>query len=238
MMKVNVLDQNPALLSIIKDPNQIITLDANFLIPSDRTPIARQGFGFNKFKDIWLVPIFKAFPNLAIHQAVFNELIEQDVRDFAETKIRSKSQKLTLFKDTDLTEIEMNLRNNMEAIISPLTKYNSVINNKDDRGEVKTLAYIAVKGLLYFAAHDNNAILLVEKAEEWSTGLDNIRAIKMYEIIYYLYINNIGSQKDLRILYKYQYYLTAKEKRDNFSWGEFIEKMNRLYQKGDEKKEI
>jgi hypothetical protein len=33
---------------------------------------------------------------------------------------------------------------------------------------------IAVKGLLYFAAHDNNAIQLIEKSAEWSTGLHPI----------------------------------------------------------------
>ena len=84
-----------------------------------------------------------------------------------------------------------------------LTKYDPLLDNKGDRGEVKTLAYIAVKGLPYFAAHDSNALQLVEKAEEWSTGLDNIQPIRMYELIYYLYTMNLGEKQSLRVLYKY-----------------------------------
>lgn len=48
-----------------------------------------------------------------------------------------------------------------------------ILNNKNGRGELKALSYIAVKGLLYFASHDTNAIQLIEKAEKWNTGLDN-----------------------------------------------------------------
>lgn len=135
----------------------------------------------------------------------------------------------TRFKDSDLSDVEAIIRDSIEAKIYPLTNYDPLIDNKDDRGEVKSLSYIATKGLLYFAAHDNNAIKLVEKAEEWSTGLDNVKAIKMYEIIYYLFVNDIGDKKDLRILYKYQYHLTKKEKRDNPEWGVFKEKMDKLY---------
>ncbi|MBK5247586.1 MAG: hypothetical protein JJE49_10015, partial [Peptostreptococcaceae bacterium] len=91
------------------------------------------------------------------------------------------------------------------------------------------LSYIAVRGLLYFAAHDSNAIQLVEKAETWGTGLDNVQAIKMYELIYYIYKTGIGDKKSLRFLYKYQYHLTINEKRNNPEWGVFIERMESLY---------
>lgn len=51
----------------------------------------------------------------------------------------------------------------------------------------------------------------------------------MYEIIYYLYMNDLSSKTDLRILYKYQYYLTKKEKQENPEWGEYISRMDELY---------
>lgn len=35
--------------------------------------------------------------------------------------------------------------------------------------------------------------------------------------------------KDLRVLYKYMYYYTAKEKKDNPGWGEFITIMDIYY---------
>jgi len=97
------------------------------------------------------------------------------------------------------------------------------------RGEVKSLSFIAVKGLLYFAAHDNNAIQLIEKSEEWSTGLDNVQAIKMYELIYYLYGNDLADKTAMKMLYKYQYYLTDREKSTNPNWGDFSSTMDNLY---------
>jgi hypothetical protein len=228
-MKVNLSLQNMALLSIIEDSSQIITLDANFFIPPDRRPYSKHNFSFEKYKQIWLEPIFKAFQNLAIHEAVYDEFVEAAVQSFAKEKINCKPTLLKLFQDAELTETESALRDSIEAKIYPLTKYDPLINNKDDRGEVKSLAYIATKGLLYFAAHDNNAIQLIEKSDDWSTGLDNVKSIQMYEIIYYLYMNDLSSKKDLRILYKYQYYLTKKEKQENSEWGEYISRMDELY---------
>jgi hypothetical protein len=45
-MKVKLVEANPSLISILKNPNQIITLDANFLIPPNRTKITKRGFFF------------------------------------------------------------------------------------------------------------------------------------------------------------------------------------------------
>ena len=159
-MTVDVATKNPALVSLFIDPGQLITLDANFLIPPGRQM----------------------------------------------------------------------LRGSIEAKIYPYTNYQPQLNNHQDRGEVKTLAYIAVKGLLYFAAHDHNAIQLVEKAELLSTGLDTVQAIRMYEIIFFLYVKNTSIRKSLRMLYKYQYYLTKREKSTNPEWGVFIKDMESLYQ--------
>lgn len=118
----------------------------------------------------------------------------------------------------------------IESRIYPYTKYEPQIDNKDGRGEVKSPSYIRVKGLLYFAAHDNNALQLIEKAGECYTGLDNIKVIHMFELIYYLYLKNKKDRKLLRMLYKYQYYLTEDEKRTNSELGDFISQMNGLYQ--------
>ena len=49
-MKINLANPNSALISIIDDPNQIITLDANFLIAPDRRPIAKRGIRFEHAK--------------------------------------------------------------------------------------------------------------------------------------------------------------------------------------------
>ncbi|NMA31259.1 MAG: hypothetical protein GX941_05580 [Candidatus Methanofastidiosa archaeon] len=229
MMRIDSTSPNPALVSIFSRPDQTITLDANILIPPDRSRYAKRSFDFPLFRKIWLEPIFTAFSNLAIHEAVYDELVLTPLRCYIQSMIDNIPSRLNIHKDSDLTAEEKVLRDFIEAKIFPLTNYDPLFDNKDDRGEVKSLAYIAVKGLLYFAAHDTNAVQLVEKAEEWSTGLDNVQAIKMHELIYYLYKTNIGDKKSLRMLYKYQYYLTQHEKKTNPEWSQFIEEMDALY---------
>ena len=82
-MKVDISKKNPSLVSLFKDPNQVITLDANFLIPPDRPNISSRSIPYAKFQACWLDPIFESFPNLAIHEAVRDELVSSDknVRD-------------------------------------------------------------------------------------------------------------------------------------------------------------
>ena len=123
-----------------------------------------------------------------------------------------------------------NLTDSIESIIASHTKYEPLLDNKDDRGEVKSLSYIAVKGLPYFATNDNNAIQLIEKSAEWSTGLDNIHAIKMYELFYYLHRNNLADRTAMKMLYKYHYYMTDWEKGANPNWGDFSTNMDCLYE--------
>ena len=228
-MKVNLTSPNPALTSIFKHPEQIITLDANFIIPPDRSRFAIKSFDFQLFKKVWLDPVFNAFPNLAIHEAVYDELISPPILTYIQAKIDSAPSRLIVHKDSSLTANEQVIRDSIEEKIYPLTNYDPLIDNKDDRGEVKTLAYIAVKGHKYFAVHDTNTIQLIEKAEKWSTGLDNVQVIKMYELIFYLYRTEISNKKTLRILYKYQYYLTPNEKENNPEWNRFIKIMDLLY---------
>jgi hypothetical protein len=166
---------------------------------------------------------------LAIHEDVYEELVLPSVKNYIDTIINDIPPRLSVHKDSSLTPEEYVLKDSIKARIFPYTKYDPMLNNKDDRGEVKSLSYIAVKGLLYFAAHDSNAIQLIEKAEEWMTALDNVQAIKMYELIFYLYRTNKSDKKDLRILYKYQYHLTKHEKNTNPKWSIFIEAMEALY---------
>ncbi|XCH79216.1 MAG: hypothetical protein WHF31_00610 [Candidatus Dehalobacter alkaniphilus] len=228
-MEIDLTSPNPALENIFRNPDQIITLDANFLIPPDRSKYARKSFDFHVFRHIWLEPIFELFPNLAIHEAVYDEFKLPSVKTYVDTNIHNMPPRITVHRDSSLTAEEHMLRNSIEEKIYPLTKYDPLLDNKDDRGEVKSLAYIAVKELIYFATHDSNTIQLIEKAEEWTTGLDNVQVIKIYELIFYLYKKDKSDNKALRMLYKYQYYLTSREKQTNPEWSQFISAMEELY---------
>jgi hypothetical protein len=144
-MKINLENPNSALISIIENPEQIITLDANFLIPPERSRITNRGIGFEKFKAFWLDPIFSVFPNLAIHEAVYEELVGISPQNYVDTKRDSIPPEIIIHEDSSLTEVERILRDSIESRIASLTKYDPMLDNKDDRGEVKSLSFIADK---------------------------------------------------------------------------------------------
>lgn len=61
-------------------------------------------------------------------------------------------------------------------------------------------------------------------------GITSLRALRLYEIIYCLHkLNNGAEGEKLRFLYRYQYCLTAGEKKQNPAWGEFMRAMDILY---------
>ena len=228
-MEIELALPNPALISIFRHPEQVITMDANFLIPPDRSRYTKRKFDLSFFQKRWLKPVFNVFPNLAIHESVYEELVLPSLQELVDKLIHDIPQRLKIYRDLNLTADEKVLRDTIEQKIYPLTNYDPLLDNKDDRGEVKSLSYIAVKGLPYFASHDFNAIQLIEKAEEWSTGLDNVQAIKMYELIFYMYKTTSANIDNLRMLYKYQYYLTSREKETNPGWSTFLAALEALY---------
>ncbi len=135
-MKINLTHPNPALISIIEDPEQIITLDANFLIAPDRRPITKRGIGFEQFREIWLDPIFSAFPNLAIHESLYDELVGISPQNYVDSKRDSVPPEIIIHKDSSLTEIERILRDTIESRIASHTKYEPLLDNKDDNSPV------------------------------------------------------------------------------------------------------
>ena len=230
-MRVDVQKKNPALESVFAAPEQTIFLDANFFIPPDRSVMGTKPIPFLKFCEIWLDPIFDVFPNLATHESVYRELVTDMVRDYVDSRQKEKPPRLRVYTDAELSEVEMAL---MQAYISKLALYSQYIPERDnakDRGEVRSLSFMAVKKFLYFAANDTLPMNLIRKADALRTGLDEMELLEMYDVIYYLYCTGRYSTEGLRLLYKYEYYLTKQEKKTNPSWGDFIAKMNIIYGK-------
>lgn len=228
-MKVDTRNKNKALESLFADPTQIVFLDANFFIPPDRGGLGIKAISFSKFCEIWLDPIFEEFSNLAIHESVYNELVASTVKAYADAKQAENPPKLRVYSDAELTAMEHSL---METYISRLAKYSQYVpelDNAKDRGEVRSLSFMAVKKFLYFAANDNLPMKLIREADKLRTGLDDMELLEMYDVIYYLYRTDRYPKDGLRLLYKYEYYLTPREKKENPNWGDFIQAMDLLY---------
>jgi len=82
-------------------------LDADFLIPPYRDGLTTQRIGFDKFKEIWLNPIFSAFLNLAIHEAVYRELVGTAPQTYINTKLDSNPPGILIHRDSSLNEVEV-----------------------------------------------------------------------------------------------------------------------------------
>ena len=121
------------------------------------------------------------------------------------------------------------MRNTKELLIAPNTQYDPARDNKDDRGEVKSLAHLSAKGYIYFASNDMNAIRLVTEADRLGTTLDEQRIIKFYEGIYLLRRFDAVPATEIKWLYKYLYAFTKRDKSRNPEWSAFIAEMNKCY---------
>lgn len=228
-MNVNVEERNPALESLFHDNKQVVFLDANIFISPDRSKLGAKPIAFQKYREYCLDPIFDSFPNLAIHESVYKELVEETTRSFADEMIGRIPTRLALHKDTELTEQERNLLLMQIRKLAVFSEYIPERDNSKDRGEIRSLSYMAVKNYLYFAANDNLPIQLIRNAEKLETGLDNMKVIQTYEMLYYLYRAEKYDNKGIRMIYKYLYYLTSREKKQNPDWGTFISEMDKLY---------
>ncbi len=101
-MKVE-LQLNLALESIFKNNNQLITLDANVLIPPDRSRYGVEFYDFELFKRVWLEPLFGALPVLGIHEAVYDEILIGDAKKYFDKKIKAKVNPLLVHRDSLLS---------------------------------------------------------------------------------------------------------------------------------------
>lgn len=230
-MRVDIDNPNPAFIAIMEDCDQKVFLDANFFIPPDRSNLGIKPYRFEHFRDVWLDPLLSEFSRLSIHEAVYDELVEELVKKYVDDQVGSDPARICIHSDSELTEVEIALRNHFMAKIAVHSQYDPNMDNAKDRGEVRSLSFMAARKYLYFAANDSLPIRLIKDADKLDSGLKDMGIIQMYELIYYLYLTGKYDNKSLRILYKYEYYLTAREKNSNPGWEEFISGMNSLYGK-------
>jgi len=149
--------------------------------------------------------------------------------EYVQGKINSSPKLLRVCYDRELSNLESQLYSTYISKISVHTLYICEKDNKKDRGEVLTLAYMAVKEFPYFASNDAQVRRLIEQAEELNTGLDYFGFLSFYEILYFLNRKKCYSAKGLKKIYKYLYYLTKTERSTNPNWNEFVDRMRSLY---------
>lgn len=229
-MDVDLTAPNPGFQALLDNPDSLIVVDANFFMPPDRTNLqAKHKYSFEEYRTMWIDPMRKRFPNMAIHEAVLQELVDPCSSQFAKTCIAGKPPSLRLLCDSSLTPTEEAIRTTKEQLIARYTNYDPFRDNKDDRGEVKSLAHMGTKGYTYFSTHDAKALRLIENAEILGTTLDELRVIHFYEGIYYLFKMGDMERDRARKLYRYLYFLTNREKRWNPGWDVFCAGMDKLY---------
>lgn len=221
---------NDAVKIIASDKKTAVFLDANILIPPDRRSVgAKNPIKFSFYKETILNPLLNNWDNIALHESVYNELVADEVKTYAEEMVNRDPSRLVVHYNTELAEKEKYLYTSAVDKLSQFSNYLPDIDNSDDRGEILSLAFMSVKNYVYFSANDHLPINLISKAEELGTGLDCMNIIQTYELIYILHIFKLSSDEKLRVIYRYMYYATKKDKRNNPNWHDFLMKMDILY---------
>lgn len=225
-----VIIPNDSFISLLNDKEQVVIIDANIIIPPDRSMIRTKSgrkltVPFTIYSEKFIEPLLNYFPNVSIHESVYEEVTNAiEIKTYVDEKIASG--KIKLLEDSSLSNNETMIRNTVESNISQYTNYSPSIDNRKDRGEVKSLSYAVAKNLIYFSTNDSNVISLIDRVELQGI-LHSVGSIKIYEIIYL--INSINSSKVLRSLYKLLYYLTDKEKSYNSDWSSFKQACDEHY---------
>ena len=225
-MKVDASKKNPVLCDLLAGKELIIAIDANIIIPPERH---NKPFPQETYYKEFIYPLFNASLSLLIHESVLQELVDSTSHDKIVELIENEQSSVSLVQDASLTDDEKVIRSAMETSIAPYTMYTPHENNSDDRGEVKTLSYLATKGHGCFLSKDSGALRLITHTESLETSLNGISPMRLYEIIYYMTKTQPEYSKTLRALYKYNYYLSKKEKAQNPSWEIFIQTFDKLY---------
>ncbi|WP_026659327.1 hypothetical protein [Butyrivibrio sp. AC2005] len=231
-MRIDIDRINPAFKELIKHHDQVIFLDANIFIPPDRSNFQKHiaAFRFEDYRTVFLDPLLLEFPKLSVHETVYDEMVVSSVKAYVDEHIGNESSGLEVHYDRNLSEEENALLNLYLQKLSVHSGYDPAADNSKDRGEIRSLSYMAVKRYLYFTANDALPIRLIKNAKELETDLDDMGIIQPYELIFYLYESKKYDGKGLRILYKYLYYLTARDKIENPEWGKFVEAMEAIYE--------
>lgn len=229
MAKVIIPNNN--YIDLLNDKIQTVVIDANLIIPPDRSSInsingAKLKVPFEKYSHFFIDPVLRIFKSIAIHEAVYEELVVIDqIKEYIDIKI--SSGQIKYLENKNLNNSEKQIYDTVEKSVSQFTNYNPSTNNSADRGEVKSIAYAVAKNLLYFSTNDSNAISLLERSD-LEPYLHSLGAIKIYELIYT--IRKIeGNNNAIRGLYKLLYHITSWEKKNNFTWEEFVLECEKHY---------
>lgn len=221
---------NPGFEEFQKMPEDLVVVDANFFLPPNRTSLgARNWYTFEEYRSVWLDPLCGLLPSLALHEAVWQELVDPAPQAYIQRLLTSTPPQITLLSDDDLPPAALPIRETVESLIAPYSKYDPNLDNRADRGEIKTLAHMAAAGYTFFASNDGMALRLIEKTDVLGTSLDNLRTIRLYEALYLLVRTGRTSFENAKNLYKYMYRLTKREKELNPTWSEFYTQMDTLY---------
>lgn len=222
MSKVIIPSNN--FISLLEDMTQNVMIDANIIVPPDRSSLRptkspQLCMSFEMYQKVLLDPLFRIIPNIIIHDSVYQEIIHtKQIKDYIDKKI--DRQQLIFQDDRNLNALEESVRQTVQTQISQYTNYDPGLDNAPDRGEVKSLAYAVAKGFVYFSTNDSNALMLF-KQPQLHPFLNDLKTIRLYELIYGIRAFTGCSSKGLKGLYKLMYHLTKPEKDENPEWGKF-----------------
>ncbi|MFA7118927.1 MAG: hypothetical protein WC159_09160 [Sphaerochaetaceae bacterium] len=106
--------RNTAFAGLLESKGKELLLDANLFIPTDRSSCFPQyhPLSFTNYCEIWLTPLFNTFTGVAIHSAVYLEIVKIEQKAFVDQLI--KDNKLAVVNDSMLDSREKTFRDTIE----------------------------------------------------------------------------------------------------------------------------
>lgn len=104
-------------LKVSLEWGMMMNIDVTSLIPPTRLH-AKVEISFKQFQKIQLDPIFSAFPNLAIHESVYDELVNESPKNYVDAKCDDVPPGILIHQDSLLSEFEQILRGSIESKIA------------------------------------------------------------------------------------------------------------------------
>lgn len=202
---------------------RVLIGDANFFIPLNRIVKGnKQGISFQKHKSILLDPFIEMIELLYVHQSVYDEIENIEIKEFIDS-----NDKIIIVSEEDLKPVEKRSFRTIENVVSSYTNYKPTSGCFKDKGEVHSIAYAATNNIDFFITIDQGAISLFDNTNV-KKYVNELDVINLYEIIYFLYINNEPKQ-NLRNVYRYMYHSSERDHKTNPSWEEFITLFGNYY---------
>ncbi len=184
-----------ALHELISKP---VLFDANIFMVGISERISDERYSFENMKQLYIIPLFKSFTNIYIHEEVYKELDDKNrtfVDMYKEKNVSIVGEDGLYGKDPRYTILFNNIATH------ELVKYKR--GESKNRGEVYSLAYAAYHNMNFFCSKEIMVDIVAGELNDLKdVDIITFDVILLQAYVYYAQQNNNTNSKGLKAIYK------------------------------------